>query len=127
MSRLPGWAMLETVGRRSGEARRVPVGGRIIGDRFWLVSADPSRASYLRNIEANPNVRVKVGGRWRDGVARMLPDDDARRRMFRVNPFNGLYIAIAGREHLTVSVDLGATRYDPSPLQHGINLGRPAG
>lgn len=106
MTRLPGWGIVETTGRRSGEVRRVPVGGRAVGEDFWLVAVDPRRAGYVRNIEANPRVRVRVRGAWRDGVAYLLPVDDARRRMFRINPVNGLYIAIAGREHLTIRVAL---------------------
>lgn len=106
MSRLPGWGIVETKGRQSGKRRRVPVGGRIIGEDFWLVAADPTRAGYVRNIEADPEVRVKVGGQWRNGVAHLIPMDNARRRMFRLNPLNGLYIAIAGREHLTIRIGL---------------------
>lgn len=106
MTRLPGWGIVETTGRRSGETRRVPVGGRIVGNDFWLVAADPRRAGYVRNIEANPKVRIRVGGTWREGVAHLLPGDNARWRMLRINPVNGLYIAVAGREHLTIRVAL---------------------
>jgi deazaflavin-dependent oxidoreductase (nitroreductase family) len=110
MSSLPGWALLETTGRRSGEARQIPVGGRLIGNSFWLVAVDPENAAYVKNIEASSKVRVKVQGRWRDGVAQLLPDDNPRWRMLQLNPVNGLYVAIAGREHLTIRVQL-----DPRP------------
>lgn len=103
----PGWAVIETVGRRTGEARRVPVGGRRIGDTFWFVAVDPQQAAYVKNIRANPNVRVQSGGRWRTGVAHLLSDDEPRRRMILLNPANGLFIWLAGREHLTIRVDLG--------------------
>lgn len=106
MSRLPGWVVLETTGRRSGLVRHVPVGGRLIDGSVWLVAADPRHAGYVKNIDADPTVRVRVLGRWRNGVAHVLPEDNARRRMFQINPFNGLYIAIAGREHLTIRVDI---------------------
>jgi len=106
MARLPGWTIVETTGRHSGLARQVPVGGRMIAGSLWIVAADPSRASYVRNIEANPRVRVMVGRQWRDGIAQLLSKDNARRRMFHINPINGLFIGIAGREHLTIRVDL---------------------
>lgn len=106
MARLPGWTVIETTGRKSGLARQVPVGGRMIDGSFWIVAADPRRAAYVANIEANPRVRVMVGGQWRDGLAHLLAEDDARRRMFHINPMNGLFIGIAGREHLTIHVDL---------------------
>lgn len=106
MSRLPGWAVLETKGRLSGETRRVPVGGRLIGDAFWLVAVDPLKAGYVKNIEADARVRVHVKGQWRTGVAHVLPDDNPHWRMLQLNPVNGLYIAIAGRDHLTIRVRL---------------------
>lgn len=109
MSRLPGWAVVETTGRRSGQIRQVPVGGRQIGDSVWLVSADPHHAGYVKNLQADPKVRVKVRGRWMNGTAETVPDDNARRRMFQINPINGLYIAVAGREHVTVRI-----RVDPA-------------
>jgi deazaflavin-dependent oxidoreductase (nitroreductase family) len=105
---MPGYAVIETIGRRSGRARRVPVGGGLRGDAFWLVAADGRAAQYVRNIEANPRVRVRVHGRWRAGNARVLPDDDPRRRMWRLNPANGLFIRVSGRSLLTVRIDLDA-------------------
>ena len=78
----------------------------MIDGSFWIVAADPRQAAYVSNIEANPRVRVMVGRRWRDGVAHLLEEDNARRRMFQINPMNGLFIAIAGRDHLTIRVDL---------------------
>jgi deazaflavin-dependent oxidoreductase (nitroreductase family) len=75
------FALLETTGRRTGKARRTPVGNGLLGDTFWLVSEHGRRAGYVRNIEANPRVRVKVGRRWRAGNAHILDDDDALARL----------------------------------------------
>ena len=58
--RLPGQALLETTGRRSGQPRRTPVGGRIEGDSFWMVSNHGRAAGYVKNIEANPRVRLQI-------------------------------------------------------------------
>jgi deazaflavin-dependent oxidoreductase (nitroreductase family) len=106
----PGWVVIETIGRNTGEPRRVPVGGRRIGDAVWFVAADPGEAAYVKNIRANPRVRVQLGGHWSDGVAHLLPGDDAKRRMVTINPLNGLFIRLAGREHLTIRVDLDPLR-----------------
>lgn len=103
---LPGWAVIETTGRKSGKPRPVPVGGRRVGDSFWFVAVDPLQAAYVKNIEANPRVRVQLGGQWREGVAHLLFDDDVRKRMLTLNPLNGLFILIAGREHVSIRVDL---------------------
>ena len=100
-------ALLETTGRRSGQPRRVPVGNGLRGDVFWIVTEHGRRAAYVRNIQANPRVRVKVGRRWRSGSARILEDDDPyeRMRMLR-RPANDLTVRLVGTEHLTIRIDL---------------------
>jgi deazaflavin-dependent oxidoreductase (nitroreductase family) len=56
----PGYALLETVGRKSGKPRRTPVGdGRVI-DQFWIVAEHGANAGYVRNIARNSRVRVKL-------------------------------------------------------------------
>jgi deazaflavin-dependent oxidoreductase (nitroreductase family) len=103
---VPGWAVLETTGRKTGLPRQTPIGGRLRGNTYWLVVGEFRRAQYMRNIEADPRVRVRVHGRWHVGTARALPDDDARRRLFRLNPVNSLFIWIAGTDLATVRIDL---------------------
>ena len=103
---VPGYAVIETIGKRSGQARRVPVGGGLRRDAYWLVAGDGRAAQYVRNIEANSKVRVQVHGRWRTGNAHLLPDDNPRRRLWRLNPMNGLFISISGRDLLSVRIDL---------------------
>src|SRR5215213_11486050 len=61
----PGWALLETRGRRTGLPRVVPLGNGLRGDTFWIVTEHGHHADYVRNIKADPHVRVKAGGRWR--------------------------------------------------------------
>ena len=62
-------ALLETKGRRSGLPRRVPVGNGLRGDQFWIVTEHGYAADYVKNIQADPRVRVKVGRRWYSGTA----------------------------------------------------------
>ena len=103
-------ALLETVGRKSGQPRRTPVGNGLRGDTFWIVTEHGRRAAYVRNIEANPRVRVKVGRRWYEGTARVLHDDDPRERMRALGrPANDSMVRLMGTEHLTIRIDL-----DPS-------------
>jgi deazaflavin-dependent oxidoreductase (nitroreductase family) len=103
---VPGFGVIETTGRRTGLPRRTPVGGRLYGDTFWFVAGIGRGTYYMRNIEADSRVRVKALGRWRTGTAHLCPDDDARKRMLRVSPVNGLFLLIAGGDHLSVRVDL---------------------
>jgi deazaflavin-dependent oxidoreductase (nitroreductase family) len=102
---VPGWALIETTGRRSGLTRRVPVGGRLAGDTYWLVAGDRS-ADFVRNIAAEPNVRLRVHGRWREGSAQLCPDDNPYRRLLRLNLANSAFIVIAGTDLLTIRIDL---------------------
>ncbi|MFJ8545424.1 nitroreductase family deazaflavin-dependent oxidoreductase [Streptomyces sp. NPDC093586] len=106
--RLPAQTLLETTGRVSGLPRRTPVGGRRVGDSFWLVSEFGERAQYIRNIRADPRVRVRIRGRWHAGTARLLPDDDPVARLRRLPRFNSLAVRAmgVGTGLLTVRVDL---------------------
>jgi deazaflavin-dependent oxidoreductase (nitroreductase family) len=109
---LPGWAILETTGRRTGRPRQTPVGNGLVGDTFWIVAEHGRDAGYVRNIEADPRVRVFVGGRWRSGVARVLPEDDPFDRQRQLahghvgRRLNALFVRLAGTDLLTVRIDL---------------------
>ncbi|MER6034920.1 MULTISPECIES: nitroreductase/quinone reductase family protein [unclassified Streptomyces] len=104
--RLPFQTLLETTGRRSGEARRTPVGGRRVGDSFWIVSEFGHKSQYVRNIQADPRVRVRFAGRWHHGTAHLLPDDDAVARLRSLPRFNSAAVRAFGTDLLTVRVDL---------------------
>src|SRR5439155_7166387 len=69
----PGYALLETVGRKTGKARRTPVGDGQVNGRLWIVAEHGMEAGYVRNIVDNPRVRVKLRqglrARWRTGRA----------------------------------------------------------
>ncbi|WP_425587802.1 nitroreductase family deazaflavin-dependent oxidoreductase [Streptomyces marokkonensis] len=106
--RLPGQTLLETTGRVSCLPRRTPVGGRRVGDSFWLVSEFGERSQYVRNIRADPRVRVRIRGRWYTGTAHPLADDDPIARLRRLPRLNGLAVRAmgVGTGLLTVRVDL---------------------
>ena len=104
---LRGHAILETTGRTSGEPRRTPVGNGLDGDTFWIVAEHGRRAAYVRNIEADPHVRVMVGRRWRSGTAHLLPEDDPRERQRKIGSrLNAAAVRALGTELLSVRIDL---------------------
>src|SRR5437763_8588961 len=80
----PGYALLETIGRKTGKPRRTPIGNGRVGQQFWLVAEHGASAGYIRNIERNPRVRLKLRDglrmRWHAGTAHLLADDDPRQR-----------------------------------------------
>lgn len=55
------FALLETTGRRTGKARLTPVGNGLDRSTFWIVAEHGSRSDYVKNLMADPKVRVKVG------------------------------------------------------------------
>ncbi|NTY58348.1 nitroreductase/quinone reductase family protein [Mycolicibacterium sphagni] len=106
MRAVPFQTLLETTGRKSGQPRRTPIGGRLAGSEFWLVSEFGDRSQYVRNIETNPRVRVRVRGRWHSGTATLLPDDDARARLAELPRMNSAAVRAMGDNLLTIRIDL---------------------
>jgi deazaflavin-dependent oxidoreductase (nitroreductase family) len=102
-----GWALLETIGRQSGEPRRVPVGDGLRGERFWIVAEHGRHSDYVRNLETDPRVRVKARGRWRTGTAHVLPDEDPRALLRALKrPLNDAGLLLMATEPLVVRIDL---------------------
>ena len=105
----PSVVILETTGRRSGEPRRVPVTRLLEGDTLWIVTEHGRKAAYVRNIKANPRVRVRAGRRWRTGTARVMSDVDWRALQQRLpSKLSSAVVRLMGTEHLVIRVDLDA-------------------
>ncbi|MEY2515086.1 MAG: hypothetical protein QOJ89_2444 [bacterium] len=104
----PSLALLETTGRTSGEPRRTPVSKGLdrATDTFWIVAEQGRKAGYVRNIEANPRVRLRIGRRWRSGTATVLTDDDPLARQHHMSRLNAAGVRAMGTDLLTVRVDL---------------------
>jgi deazaflavin-dependent oxidoreductase (nitroreductase family) len=112
---LPGLVILETTGRKTGKPRRTPVGQALEGDTLWVL-AEHRRGGYVRNIETNPRVRVRIGRTWRNGTARVLLDDDVRGRASRMpNQVNTRMVLLMASEPVTVRVDLDPAGAPGSP------------
>jgi deazaflavin-dependent oxidoreductase (nitroreductase family) len=113
---VPGYALLETTGRKTGRPRRTPVGNGRAGEQFWLITEHGRKAGYIRNIEQNPRVRIKLRdgfrARWHTGTAHLLPDDDPRERQrwlagqLPSSARNAAAVRLFGTELLTVRIDL---------------------
>ena len=118
---LPGYVLLETTGRRSGEPRQVPVGKALEGDTLWVVAEHGLRAAYVRNIQADPRVRVRIGAAGgRHGAGAL------RRRLARAPAPHPEQVQLAvvramGTEPVTVRVDL-----DPASATGASGFGRSA-
>jgi deazaflavin-dependent oxidoreductase (nitroreductase family) len=123
----PGDALLETTGRVTGRPRVTPVCDCLEGDTFWIVAQEGRDADYVRNLEANPVVRVKGSlsrSGWRTGTAHILDDDDPEERvrmLGRGNRWRRLCLETSGRigrSPLTIRIDLAPApgeRSGPAP------------
>ncbi len=65
-----GLIVLETVGRRSGKTYRNPLLATVgLGGYLWITTVLGSRANWLRNAQANPDIRYWMKGRPHEGRA----------------------------------------------------------
>src|SRR3954451_9126756 len=88
LSSAPGQPVLavETVGAKSGQARRIPLVYATDGDRIILVASKggaPKHPAWYHNLKANPDVQVWAKGRSGRYRAREVEGDE-RARLWRL-------------------------------------------
>ena len=66
--------IVETVGRKSGKRRRIPVGYIEEAGRLIVVVEDGARADWVRNAQ-HGGLRVFHRGRWKDARLRLIEGD----------------------------------------------------
>jgi deazaflavin-dependent oxidoreductase (nitroreductase family) len=71
-----GFGVLTTTGRRTAKTRRKCVRAIRRGDKAYIVSIRPT--AWLKNVEANPRVRLRIRGGTFSGVARDVRDAGER-------------------------------------------------
>jgi deazaflavin-dependent oxidoreductase (nitroreductase family) len=77
-----GWAfgrlvlLLTTTGRRTGLARVTPLQYEEVGGVIYLASARGLEADWVKNIQANPRVQIRVKERRFDGLAEVCTDPE---------------------------------------------------
>jgi len=88
-----GFGVLTTTGRRSGKKRRKCVRAIRRGDRVYLV-AIKGRTAWLKNLEAHPEVRLRIRGGRFTGVGRRIAseerDEASKAYCETLNPFDYL-------------------------------------
>lgn len=88
--RAPWWVLLETRGRRTGQPRTTPLArGPAEPGVVWVNSVHGRHADWVRNLEADPEVRIRLKGRWRRGTATVHDYDDAIVRRFNAYARSG--------------------------------------
>jgi deazaflavin-dependent oxidoreductase (nitroreductase family) len=112
-----GWSLIETTGRHSKQPRVVPVGHGLVDGQFWIIAEHGTDAGYVRNLRANPCVRVclRHGWRmvWRTGTAHLLTayDPYARQRWLigwthPLRALNAMIVRVLGTSPVTIRIDL---------------------
>jgi len=111
---VPGYVLIETTGRRTGKRRVTVVGMRREGATGWVVAEQGRYAGYVRNLEADPTVRVRIGRRWREARAQVVADDDPQARLEGFSRSHAASVRRFGTALLTVRFDFDPGS-DPDP------------
>lgn len=74
-----GFGVLITTGRRTGKTRRKCIRAIRTSNHAYIVSIGGAQAAWLKNIRANPNVRLRISGGTFSGIARELAPQASER------------------------------------------------
>jgi deazaflavin-dependent oxidoreductase (nitroreductase family) len=66
---------LTTTGRRTGLPREIEIWFTERDSRFYIIAEHGEHANWVRNIQANPHVRVRVGDLQFTATARLVDDE----------------------------------------------------
>jgi deazaflavin-dependent oxidoreductase (nitroreductase family) len=66
---------LTTTGRVSGEPREIEIWFTERDGRFYIIAEHRESTHWVRNSQANPQVKVRVGDRAFQAIARVVNDD----------------------------------------------------
>ena len=66
--------LLTTTGRKSGMQRITPLQFEKIGGDYYLGAARGLKADWVRNIQLNPQVDIRVGAKHFEGQAEVITD-----------------------------------------------------
>jgi deazaflavin-dependent oxidoreductase (nitroreductase family) len=82
---------LTTTGRRSGLPRTIEIWFALEGDVLYMLSGGGDRSDWVKNVQAEPRVRVRLGSRTRSGRARIVrdADEDGRARRLLAGKYQG--------------------------------------
>lgn len=79
------YAYLTTTGRRTGRPHRIEIWFAVEGDRMFMMAGGRDTSDWIKNLMAEPQVQVELGGQTRSGVAVVIdpesPDDELARNL----------------------------------------------
>jgi deazaflavin-dependent oxidoreductase (nitroreductase family) len=78
--------VLETTGHRTGRPTKVPLAALRVGEHVLVGTFRGRRSAWVKNLEKSPRVRYWLGGRARDGKAKVLKPDRVPRKSKDLSP-----------------------------------------
>ncbi|HLW00332.1 MAG TPA: nitroreductase/quinone reductase family protein [Ktedonobacterales bacterium] len=105
------YCYLTTTGRRSGRPHTIEIWFAAEGHSLYLLSGGRDQSDWVKNIQRQPQVQVKIGERVFAGQARLVtePDEDALVRKIvydKYTPRDSDDLTDWARTSLPVAVDL---------------------
>ncbi len=83
----PGWVLITTTGRKSGLPREVLLPCERFDGGLIVISTYGERSNWMRNMRANPRVRITCAG-WRvNGRAEIVHDRATKQSLVSTHPF----------------------------------------
>ena len=82
---------LTTIGRRTGRPHTIEIWFAVDAGRLYMLSGGRDRSHWVRNLQAQPAVQVRLGQETRSGIARVVDDrtEDARARRLLTAKYQG--------------------------------------
>ena len=65
---------LETIGRVTGTPHEIEIWFAADGDTIWMLSGSGDRSDWVKNVQRNPAVRIRIAGEWVSGRAAVVRD-----------------------------------------------------
>jgi len=108
------YCYLTTTGRVSGEPREIEIWFGLVDATVYLLSGGGDRSNWVRNLQRDPAVTVRIAGTTWPGRARIVQDadEDERARELLVDKYAPGYSGdLDGwrRRSLPVAIDLEAS------------------
>jgi deazaflavin-dependent oxidoreductase (nitroreductase family) len=105
---------LTTTGRRTGQPHTIEIWFAVQGGKLYLMSGGREEADWVRNIQADARVTVRVGGDDVSAVGRVVAagteEDALARRLLlsKYEPPGSDELKSWGRSALAIAIDLHA-------------------
>jgi deazaflavin-dependent oxidoreductase (nitroreductase family) len=106
------FAYLTTTGRVTGRKHTIEIWFGLLGGRIYLLSGEPAKANWVRNIRKDAGVRIRIGSRSVSARARILrsgtKEDRAARELLDAKYMGwrqGKRLSSWARDALPVSIE----------------------